>query len=73
MHTVNTLVVSTFERLIIHVSDTWPGSTHDVTILKNLKLDLGRWTKMMKDPSTPRYKRIVVLLDAGFTEPENLN
>ena len=66
MHTVNTLVAATSERLIISVSKTFPGSQHDITILKNLKLDLGKWTKMMKDPNTPLSQRIIALVDAGF-------
>ena len=65
-HTVNTLVAATSERLIISVSKTFPGSQHDIAILKNLKLDLGKWTKMMKDPNTPPSQRITALVDAGF-------
>ena len=66
MHTVNTLLMCTKERLIVHVSPTFPGKTHDFSIFKELKLNLGKWSMSLTDPNTPLRQRLYILVDLGF-------
>ena len=70
--TYNTTVMVNHRGQIIWITPTVPGSTNDLTLLKNNLPDLGALTRLMLDPDTPPEKRPVVVADTGFTGLERI-
>ena len=64
----NTLITTTMEDLIIDMSKTVAGNTHDFTLLKNYDLDFGIHTAQMKEsvPTDPLEKSFIIYSDLGF-------
>ena len=64
--TFNTTIIVNRMGLVLHIGKSCPGSTHDITMLKNELLDFGRWNKLLYDPNTPKNKRFIIYLDLGY-------
>ena len=64
--TNNTNVCINTEGVIIGISRSVVGSTHDITLLKESPMPFGRWTESMKDASTPKEDRIRHWADKGY-------
>ena len=64
--TWTTNIVTSLDGLILWSGKTFKGATHDLAMLKQNKIDLGRWSKGMFKKDTPEGKRITVLADKGY-------
>ena len=51
---------------ILGISDTKPGSTHDITELRESIEDMGVIGESMRDPDTPADERLELLGDGGY-------
>ncbi len=64
--TNNTHICINAEEVIIAISKSTVGSTHDITLLKESPMPFGKWTESMKDASTPEEDRIRHWADKGY-------
>ncbi len=64
--TFNTTIVSNQKGLIIAIGNTYPGSTHDIEMIKDRRLPLGYMADDMTRPDIPKKARINVYTDAGY-------
>ena len=64
--TNNTNICINTEGVIIGISKSMVGSTHDITLLKESPMPFGKWTESMKDASTPKEDRIRLTGDKGY-------
>ena len=64
--TNNTNICINTEGVIIGISKSTVGSTNDITLLKESPMPFGKWTKSMKDASTPEEDRIRTWADKGY-------
>ena len=64
--TYNTPILINNRGQILWISRTVPGSTHDLTLLKENPPDFGYLTKLMLDPNTPTEMRPMIMGDKGF-------
>ena len=48
-HTNNTTIISTTNNIIVGISKTAVGSTHDLKMIKEHSIPFGRWTGKMRD------------------------
>ncbi len=66
MHTLNTNITISPDGTIINISKTVPGSTNDLTLLRESPPDFGALSKAAADPETPEEKRPVNIYDRGY-------
>ena len=64
--TANTTIMTNRDGLIIYAGPARPGSTHDLTILRQDDPDLGVITRSMKNPRTPKDRQVIVYADLGY-------
>ena len=64
--TYNTGVYATSDGGILGISGTKPGSTHDITELRESIGDMGVIGESMRDPDTPADERLELLGDGGY-------
>ena len=64
--TYNTGVYATSDGGILGISDTKPGSAHDITELRESVGDMGVIGESMRDPDTPAGERLELLGDGGY-------
>ena len=64
--TLNTNVITDTNKRILWIGKTAPGSTHDLTLLKEDPPDLGILTRIMSDGDTPERNRPVLYVDKGY-------
>ena len=64
--TFNTNVITDTSKRILCIGRTAPGSTHDLTLLKEDPPDLGVLTRAMSDGDTPGPVRPVLFVDKGY-------
>ena len=62
----NTGAYATSDGGILGISDTKPGSTHDITELRESVGDMGVIGESMRDPDTPADERLELLGDGGY-------
>ena len=65
-HTYNTNITTTPDRIVIHISDTVPGSTNDLTLLRESPPDFGSLSDAAADPDTPEAERPIHIYDRGY-------
>ena len=65
-HTYNTNITTTPDRIVIHISDTVPGSTNDLTLLRESPPDFGSLSDAAADPDTPEDERPIHIYDRGY-------
>ena len=59
-------VYATSDGGILGISGTKPGSTHDITELRESIGDMGVIGESMRDPDTPADERLELLGDGGY-------
>ena len=64
--TYNTNVYTNADGVVIGISRSSVGSTGDITLLREDPMPFGRWTKSMRDGSTPEEDRIRIWVDRGY-------
>ena len=64
--TPNTNVLTDTSKRILWIGRTAPGSTHDLTLLKEDHPDLGNLTRAMSDGDTPGQDRPVLYVDKRY-------
>ena len=64
--TFNTNVITDTSKRILWIGRTAPGSTHDLTLLKEDPPNLGVLTRAMSDGDTPGPVRPVLFVDKGY-------
>ena len=64
--TLNTNVITDTSKRILWIGKTAPGSTHDLTLLKEDPPDLGILTRIMSDGGTPEQDQPVLYVDKGY-------
>ena len=64
--TFNTHALTGTKKRILWLSGTVPGSTHDLTLLKEDPSDLGILTRIMSRYDTPEPDRPVLYVDKGY-------
>ena len=57
-HTNNTTIISTTDNIIVGISKTAVGSTHDLKMIKKHSIPFGRWTRKMRDEDTPGKREV---------------
>ena len=62
-HTNNTTIISTTDNIIVGISKTAVGSTHDLKMIKEHSIPFGRWTRKMRDEDTPAKERFTMYMD----------
>ena len=65
-HTLNTNITISPDGTVINISKTVPGSTNDLTLLRESPPDFGALSKAAADPETPEEKRPVNIYDRGY-------
>ena len=65
-HTCNTNITTIPDRIIIHTSDTVPGSTNDLTLLRKSPPDFGSLSDAAAYPDTPEDERPIHIYDRGY-------
>ena len=65
-HTYNTNITISPNKVVIHISDTAPGSTNDLTLLRESPPDFGSLTDAAADPDTPEDERPINIYDRGY-------
>ena len=65
-HTNNTTIISTTDNIIVGISKTAVGSTHDLKMIKEHSIPFGRWTRKMRDEDTPAKERFTMYMDLGY-------
>ena len=66
MHTLNTNITISPDGTVINISKTVPGSTNDLTLLRESPPDFGALSKAAADPEMPEEKRPVNIYDRGY-------
>ena len=66
LHTYKKLIITTLERLILHVSPAEPGSVSEITILRKLEPGFGKWWKKMKNPRTWKKQQFIMRGDSAY-------
>ena len=64
--TNNTNIRISNKGMIIGISKSTVGSTNDIAQLREDPMPFGKWTKSMKDGSTPKEDRIRLWADKGY-------
>ena len=65
-HTYNTNITISPNKVVIYISDTVPGSTNDLTLLRKSPPDFGSLTDAAADPDTPEAGRQINIYDKGY-------
>ena len=65
-HTNNTTIISTTDNIIVGISKTAVGSTHDLKMIKEHSIPFGRWTRKMRDEDTPAKEKFTMYMDLGY-------
>ena len=52
--------------MIVGISKTAVGSTHDLKMIKEHSIPFGRWTRKMRDEDTPAKERFTMYMDLGY-------
>ena len=65
-HTNNTTIISTTDNIIVGISKTAVGSTHDLKMIKEHSIPFGRWTRKMCDEDTPAKEKFTMYMDLGY-------
>ena len=65
-HTNSTTIISTTDNIIVGISKTAVGSTHDLKMIKEHSIPFGRWTRKMRDEDTPAKERFTMYMDLGY-------
>ena len=65
-HTNNTTIISTTDNIIVRISKTAVGSTHDLKMIKEHSIPFGRWTRKMRDEDTPAKEKFTMYMDLGY-------
>ena len=65
-HTNNTTIISTTDNIIVGISKTAVGSTHDLKMIKEHSIPFGRWTGKMRDEDTPAKEKFTMYMDLGY-------
>jgi len=65
-HTVNTTITVNVNGLVLDVSRSVPGSTHDMTLIRDDPPDLGRLTERMRNPRCPESRKATIYADLGY-------
>jgi hypothetical protein len=65
-HTYNTNITISPNKVVIHISGTVPGSTNDLTLLRDSPPDFGSLTEAAADPDTPEDERPINICDRGY-------
>ena len=65
-YTFNTTIITNKVGLIIQIGKTFEGGTHDLTMIKEDKIDFGKWSDSMYNSNTPKKDRLEVLGDKGY-------
>ena len=65
-HTNNTTIISTTDNIIVGISKTAVGSTHDLKMIKEHSIPFGKWTGKMRDEDTPAKERFTMYMDLGY-------
>ena len=65
-HTNNTTIISTTDNIIVGISKTAVGSTHDLKMIKEHFIPFGRWTRKMRDEDTPAKEKFTMYMDLGY-------
>ena len=65
-HTNNTTIISTTDNMIVGISKTAVGSTHDLKMIKEHSIPFGRWTRKMRDEDIPAKERFTMYMDLGY-------
>ena len=65
-HTNNTTIISTTDNIIVGISKTAVGSTHDLKMIKEHSIPFGRWTRKMRDKDTPAKEKFTMYMDLGY-------
>ena len=64
--TYNTNIITSHDGIILGISKTVVGSTHDITLLRDDFPNFGMLTDVMFDVNTPPEKRPTVVVDSGY-------
>ncbi len=64
--TNNTTVITNKDGLIIQAGKTFEGGTHDLKMITDDPIDLGRWSRGMFKENTLKKDRLQVLADKGY-------
>ena len=54
------------DGLVVWLGRTFEGGTHDLTMISDDPIDLGKWSRGMRKEDTPDEDRIRVLADKGY-------
>lgn len=65
-HAYVVTVIANKNHLILHAGRAFPGSTHDMTMVRQDMPGWGRWAEAMADPDTPEAERLTVVADLGY-------
>ena len=65
-HTLNTNITVSPDGTLIDISETAPGSTNDLTLLRESPPDLGDLSEAAADPETPEDERPINIYDRGY-------
>ena len=65
-HTYNTNITTAPDGTIIGISETVPGSTNDLTLLRESPPDFGEISEAAADPETPEEDRPINIYDRGY-------
>ena len=65
-HTNNTTIISTTDNIIVGISKTAVGSTHDLKMIKEHSIPFGRRTRKMRDKDTPAKEKFTMYMDLGY-------
>ena len=65
-HTNNITIISTTDNIIVGISKTAVGSTHDLKMIKEHSIPFGRWTRKMRDEDTPAKEKFTMYMDLGY-------
>ena len=65
-HTNNTTIISTTDNIIVGISKTAVGSTHDLKMIKEHSIPFGRWTRKMRDEDTSAKEKFTMYMDLGY-------
>ena len=63
---INTIVIVNKDGLVLYVSKSYPGATHDKTITDRSLRDLEEIFPSLFDPNTSSEQKIKILADLGF-------
>ena len=69
---LNTTVIINRDGLIIAIGIPREGSTHDLAMLRDEKIDFGKQLGKIYDSDTPSHQRVTVYVDRGYVGVEQL-